>query len=118
MRNPALMLSHLFIETPGRSLIYFLWQGILIATLAAVVLVILKTRQHLFDTSSTTWPQRKLNRRRAGTTQRHNNDWRAVTKPPLGFQRAANGSQTLFALLLATVCSMKRTPSRPSYTFG
>lgn len=29
-----------------------------------------------------------------------------------------SGSQTLFALLLATVCSMKRTPSRPSYTFG
>jgi hypothetical protein len=28
------------------------------------------------------------------------------------------GSQTLLALLLATVCSMKRTPSRPSYTFG
>jgi hypothetical protein len=28
--------------------------------------------------------------------------------------RGDNGSQTLFALLLATVCSMKRTPSRPS----
>jgi beta-lactamase regulating signal transducer with metallopeptidase domain len=36
------MLNHPFVETLGWSLIHFLWQGMLIATLAAVVLALLK----------------------------------------------------------------------------
>ena len=60
MSNLALMLNHLCVETLGWSLIHFLWQGILIATLSVVVLVMLKTRRQLFDTSSTTWHSAKI----------------------------------------------------------
>lgn len=42
MSNLAQMLNHPFVETLGWSLIHFLWQGILIAILAAVVLAMLK----------------------------------------------------------------------------
>jgi hypothetical protein len=107
------MFNHFFVETPGWSPIHVFWLEIIIATPATVVLVMLKTRRHLLDTSSTT-RHSEQNR----TARRHNAAWRTVTMLPLDFQRADNGSQTLFALLLAIVCSIKRTPSRPSYTFG
>lgn len=42
MSDLAQMLNHPFVETLGWSLIHFLWQGILIALLAAVVLATLK----------------------------------------------------------------------------
>jgi len=42
MSNLAQMWNHAFVETLGWSLIHFLWQGLLIAILAAVVLALLK----------------------------------------------------------------------------
>jgi hypothetical protein len=42
MTGISQMLNHPFVQTLGWSLIHFLWQGILIAILAAVVLVLLR----------------------------------------------------------------------------